>query len=649
MLDFSNIQTTIDDMDDRHSQRKREFRKTERYKRSPHRSGVKATLLDLPICAIDGEGKTRPNGSHDYTLLAASWPEGSHKIESESLSTDQCFEFIMSLPEHHTYVIYGGSYDFNMMMRGLPKKTIDLLLDKGKAYYKKYSIRWIDRKFFRLRANGRSITVYDVLANWQVKFVDACEAWGIGTREELDLVTAMKEQRGDFDGVDDVRISSYCFLECDLLSRLCRKLFDAIRATQYRPSAVYGPGALASAALKKHNVKRYMCELPEHIEQLTHYAYFGGRFDCAMIGWFTDVWQYDIKSAYPDQIRYLPCLKCAEWKKYDYADFRRDGLPEWGLVQVEWNLDENTPWPPFPHRDSKGNIFYPYRGKGWYHASEVTAAMELFPNSIIFITGWQLVKNCNHVPFDFVDAIFQLRKEMPYAQGVVFKLILNSLYGKLAQQVGSDGDRKPPFQCFYWAGAITAGTRAKLLRALSESPTSVIGIATDSLISLRKLGVECGSELGQWEPTELADFAQIANGIYYAHTTTGKQIERSRGFSRTTLDWTKVQIDFVTSHGMGVHKYQGKSRFVTLREARKRLDYLTIRCTWTRGEDRARQLNFFPIRRFPGAWSRDGPYLTLVPLEPPDLFESQPFKIKTKSQDVIDAREHFNAYAWQDY
>lgn len=647
---FDSIEfTTGIDLNERRSAKKREFRQSPRYKRIPHRGGVRTTLLEQPICSIDGEGKTRPDGSHDYTLLAASWPDGAAKIESTALTTAQCFEFIMRLPEGHTYVIYGGNYDANMMLKMLPLKCIDRLLDTGKLYWGKYQIRWIEHKFFRLRANGRSITIYDVLANWQVKFVDACKAWAVGTDAELDLVLAMKEQRGNFDDIDDERISSYCYLECDLLRALCRKLFDAILATPYRPNAVYGPGALASAALKKHGVKRFMADLPEEIEFLTHYAYFGGRFDCAMIGWFSDVWQYDIKSAYPDQIRFLPCLKCADWRKYDYARWQSNGLPEWGMVQVEWDVGEDATWPPFPHRDTKGNIYYPSKGRGWYHAVEVAAAMELYGSKITFITGWELAKNCDHVPFDFVDALFEIRKTMPYAQGVVFKLILNSLYGKLAQQVGAENGKKPPFQCFYWAGAITAGTRAKILRGLAEDPGSVIGIATDSLVSCRALSLRIGSELGEWEAKPLTEYAQIANGIYNGTDSDGKHIERSRGFARTTLDWQAVKQDFVRSVGLGTHKYEGKSRFVTLRESRNRLDRTAIACTWTRGIDRARELNFFPARRFPGEYSRDGPTRRLESLEPMDTFESQPFKLKTKSQDVIDMRTKFNAYAWQSY
>lgn len=655
MLDTEEI--SIDDWNATPSRFQRHYH-SGNYRRSDSsrsgRSGVKATLLDQPLCAIDGEGKSRDDGSHHYTQFCASWPSGRAMIESESLGATECLEFLLNLPEHHTYVGFGLSYDTNMWIRKLPRKVIDRLLDTGQAYWGNYRIRWIERKFFSVKRGKRAVTVYDVWANFQASFVAACKAWSVGTDAELDLVQRMKEQRGNFNDVDDRAISEYCYLECDLLRALCRKLFDAILQTPYRPNAVYGPGALASAAMRKHGVHKSMAELPDAIQQLTHYAYFGGRFDCAAFGWFSDVWQYDIKSAYPDQIRYLPCLAHAEWK---HVTRGVDPIQpaRYGMYQVEWELPEDTVWPPFPHRDAKGNVYYPYRGRGWYHGDEVQAAIELYGDAINVVTGYECVVKCEHKPFAFVDELFEIRKKLPYDQGVVFKLILNSIYGKLAQQVGTRDGKQPRFQCFYWAGAITAGTRAKILRNLAACPDQIIGIATDSLVALRRLDVEYGSELGQWDAKQLASYAQISNGVYHGVDADGKRVERSRGVGRSVLDWGMVRRDFVSSKGCGIHEFVGRSRFITLREARNRADRADVECRWIAADgiqSPKRRLSFWPTRRWPSDYKRAGPTIRLTPLQPADYdapFESQPFRLKNCAQDVIDARMRFNAYDWQDY
>lgn len=677
-----------------HALRQRRYRQSDTYQALPReqrkgknsQSGHKKTLLEQPICAIDGEGNTHSDGTHHYTDFRAVWGTKANErmsIQSESLTTEQCFEFLLALPPDHTYVGYGLSYDTNMWVRMLPYRTIDTLLDTGKAKFSNFQLHWIERKFFRITRCEQSFTIYDVLANWQTTFVAALKAWGVGTPEERELIEQMKEQRGNFAQVDKDEIARYCDLECELLRVLCRKLFDAILETPYRPKAVYGPGALAAAALEKHGVKKYLVTPPEPVNGLTRNAYFGGRFDCAMFGWFTDIWQYDIKSAYPDQIRFLPCLKCATWE-HETAGFERIRPRKYGLYHVEWEVDTDVAWPPFPHRDAKGNVYYPYIGSGWYHGDEVDAAQAMYDSDAVRITeAWHLQVNCEHKPFEFVDSLYALRRELEstggYDKGVVIKLILNSLYGKLAQQVGQrtkieiDPETgvkrrvpvKPPFQCFFWAGAITAGTRAKILRALADNDRDVIGIATDSLVSMRELDfLPLGSELGEWDFKHLCEYVQVSNGVYhgtydYPEKESGKVAERARGLGRFVLDYKRVEADFVRTRGTGVHVFPSRGRFITLREARQSLDRASIECRWTGAgtpnPQPDRSLDFMPARRMALRFTRKGPQgrpvTYLEPLAPHDYGaerESQPFTIKTKSREVIEKREKHNRFAWSD-
>src|SRR5215471_17566611 len=166
-LDFSTITTASSDSWDirvRNDGAKR-FRKhyaSGNYQRSSSshrgkgsRGGIKATLLDQPVCGIDGEGMTWPNGTHHYTTFQAHWPTGRNQIKGLSLGTKQCLDFLLNLPEHHTVVIYGGSYDMNMWLRDLPRCQSGMchrcpvckLLDAGKTQWMGYQIHWIERKF----------------------------------------------------------------------------------------------------------------------------------------------------------------------------------------------------------------------------------------------------------------------------------------------------------------------------------------------------------------------------------------------------------------------------------------------------------------------------------------------------------------------
>lgn len=651
--------------------RTRKYRKSAHYVRSQFsRSGVKATLLDLPICAIDGEGKSRANRRHDYCLFVAVWPTGRRHIEAPHLVTEQCLDFILDLPDDHVYLGYGLSYDTNMWLRDVPNTIVDFLLEKGYVRWKQYEIEWVERKYMTIRAYGKTRTVYDVLSFFQVPFVSpdpsivkgACEAWLPELSGELDFVRFMKGLRGEFQNVPDADIERYTYLECELLERLMRKFIDALKAAEVRPNALYGPGAVAAAYLRKMGVKRYMRELDEPLAELSRRAYFGGRFDAAVFGWWEAVYQHDIKSAYPSVARYLPCLKCGQWT-YHAAGF--DGqLPAHGLYHVEWAIDPESRWGPFPHRTANGLIFYPYEGAGWYHADEVKAAIEFYGSDAVHVLeGYSLTSTCDHRPFGFIDSLYALRKHLEsignYDQGIVIKLILNSLYGKLAQQVGRRG-KTPPFQCFFWAGAITAGTRAQILRALAMDPDKVVSIATDGLVAIEALDFgdeNIGEELGQWDIKKLISFAQLSNGVYHAVDEKGKTIDRARGLGRGVLDFEKghaLHKRWRATKGLGSFTYRGRTRFITHREARQSNDNdkrNATKCRWI--EDEYRTIKFAPSRRFPwpDAAARKRDLLNTRLLSYVDYGaerESMPFRIKTTRGETEELRDKYQGTKWYD-
>jgi hypothetical protein len=636
------------------------------------KGGIRATLLDLPICGLDGEGQDFVPRKQDYYLLVAVWPAGRRCIEKErQLSTSECFDFLLDLPDDHVYLVYGGSYDMNMWLRDLPKAYIDRLLQTGKLRWRQYHIKWIERKYMTIKAHGRSRTVYDVLSFFQVPFLSpdpgivngACDAWLPERSEDFAFVRLMKSLRGRFADVPEEDIRRYTYLECELLCELMRKFIDALKACEVRPRALYGPGAVAAAYLEKMGVRKHMAPLPEPIDEHARRAYFGGRFDAAVLGWMEECFEHDIKSAYPSVARDLPCLVHAAWEHLTGSLAYRQ-ITDHGVYRVEWRVPDATRWGPFPHRTTKGLIFYPYEGAGWYHADEVKAAIEMYGDDAIKVTeGWALISNCDHRPFAFIDSLYALRKHVESvgnrAQGIVIKLILNSLYGKLAQQVGERKDRPPPFQCFFWAGEITARTRAKILRTIAMDPEKVISIATDGIVATEQLDIEYGEELGDWELDALASFAQISNGVYHATTKSGKTIDRARGLGRGVLDFSKgasMYRQWKSSHGLGTYAYRGRTRFITLREAHHRSDREQVKCQWL--DDEWRTLKFVPQRRFPwptvAGRKRDLLHTRLVSYVDYEHLhagaperESQLFKIKT-TRETIDARDEHHGTSWYD-
>ena len=609
----------------------------------------KRNLMNLPICAIDGEGNTI-DSHHRYTLLQAKWPTGRLKIEGENVSSRECLAFLFRLPRRHVYVVYGASYDFNMWLRDLPTDKKIELLTTDATTWGPYHIKWIDRKFLTIRRGRYSITVYDVLAWWQTTFVKACKAWDVGTASNLELITYMKDQRGNFANVDPQQIETYCWKELDMLSDLVNKLRYAILQTPYRPKGLYGPGALASAVLEYQGVKDHFGEVPQELALL---SYYGGRFDTALLGWYSNVFQHDIRSAYPDQIRNLPCLLHGNWEQTNNPTRSR-----YGIFHIRWNVGPDCPYPPFPWRDHKHCIYYPYKGEGWYHADEVRAAIEVFGTKIKVLEGQALIEGCNCDPFRFVENLYQWRlrliAEGNAQQGIIVKLALNSLYGKLAQSVGAK-NKLPPFQNFFLAGAITAGTRAKILRAIGPHLDIVVSIATDGIVALKRLDLREGKQLGEWEITELVKHVQISNGVYQSFDTEGKEIEKARGIGSKQLDYDEIEDIYREQGSLGVYRYSSKSRFISIREA-LHINRPDLACEWRTREEisgESSSLSFQPGRRLvlgENIYGKQEPY------DPEDVLQfkalpvdsngcSHPFRPKMSWGEVYEKRQEHNSVA----
>jgi len=564
----------------------------------------KRSILGLPLVALDSEGKDGEDNYHYLTNLQALWKDGRAILEAANIRTRQVLNYLLRLPGGHVYVIFAGNYDFNMWLRDIPQQIMEHLLKEGECQFQDYFIRWIPNKILIIKRGKALRVIYDVFAWYQQSFVKACKNWNVGTPEELELITYMKELRGNFSEVDPAKITAYCWLELELLLQLVEKLRQKILQTEYRPKGLYGPGALASAILHHHNLKDHNASTyPYH---LSLRAYYGGRFDSALFGWFTDVYEHDIHSAYPDQIRYLPCTSRAEWVESSDPAFSR-----YGLYHVKWSVKDDTPYPPFPWRTHSGKIYYPTNGEGWYHADEVRAAREVFgKRSIRVLEGTALIerecdRGCQGQPFKWVENLYEwrlrLEAEGNHEQAKVVKLAINSLYGKLAQSVGSK-NKPPEYQNYFLAGAITAGTRAKLLRVINSAPDSVISIATDGLYALERLNVVESENLGDWEVVLNQEHIQLGNGIAKSKKIKNGELvetEKSRGFNTRLLDYDKVRAHVEAQGPWGYFTYPDKRQFITLREAYAR-GKPDIACHWMPGKsepDATRVINLSPERR----------------------------------------------------
>lgn len=492
---------------------------------------------------IDGEGVGRK--PHKYVLLAMANADGwsEHIRNPKGLGTAECLDFLLSAPTEGRLAGYYLGYDWTMILRDMPDNSIHRLLrpelrqlprDEGGGLspvrWKGYQLNYLAGKM-AIRRGDKRVTVWDLGKYFQATFVESINSWGVGKAHTEDIAR-MKLQRSEFSKLTD-EIVRYCVTECQCLAELAYELEQAHAAIDLKPRAWHGPGSTAATALGDMGIAEKRGDAPKPVLDAANRAFFGGRFEHSRIGRIENVWGYDIVSAYPFQSYNLPCLEHGTWVRR-----KRPGKAVHALVKYEVRDVGKKPWAPLPCRLKNGTIIYPRGGfTGWAWLAEYQTAQE-WDGVESGGDCWTLETECDCHPFARVLDWFRERIAVGKSQrGRVLKLVLNSIYGKLAQTVG-----KPQFGSRIWAGMITAGTRAQLLRMMLRHKRldSVIACATDGLYSTERIHpLElplAPDTLGSWEGPEDDEpypaMVFVRPGIYWAEND---ELLRARGIGRRNL------------------------------------------------------------------------------------------------------------------
>lgn len=547
----------------------RKYRESDKGKESRKRSSRNQTERDYlarPFIAWDGEGITLASSEHLYTSLQSSSGVSLHDrygLQSHVIFDALCDEK-KRLGQSPIHVIYGGGYDFNMFLGDLPYASVEKLYKTGRVYYGEYVLSWLPSKYLRIkrRSDGAVILINDVVSFFQKTFVAACDEY-LGDRFiERELIVENKAKRGTFTHADQATVDKYNTAELENLVLLMTELRERLNKVGIRPSRWDGPGAIAVALLKREGVKSAMAVAPEPVAEAGRYAYAGGRFEVFQHGAHKGVWEYDINSAYPTALQYVPDLTRGQWARTKAAPKDEYTFGVYQVMYVAKPGGFKDPQP-FWTRSHKGAIKYGYNLTNWYWAPEIKTAqayVRKHGGKLIIKDGWRFVPDKTAAkPFAFVLDMYLLRQALKAAGDgahIGVKLGLNSLYGKTCQRVGAKLDpvtntwRVPPYHQLEWAGYVTSFCRARLLGAVLDRLPDVIAMETDAIFVRGEPleGVAEGTGLGEWESTYFDSLAYGQSG-FYTGVSNGKEIIRTRGIDRGNLTGSDL-TDVIANSGV---------------------------------------------------------------------------------------------------
>ncbi len=590
-----------------HSARQRRYMTSEHARDLEHARTKRARLAAYdarPIVAWDGEGITLDDGTHLYTLLAymAENDLAYRSIRNDSgLTWNEISDFMWDAKQKfpgHLHVIFGGNYDFNMIIHTVSLECATRLYKTGHARYGDYMLRWRPSKNFGMSFKGSKtgLTIHDVVSFFQRPFVQACDEYLGRDWLNRDEIIRNKAKRGTFTIDDNDDVESYNAAELINLIRLVRELRARLARVNLRPSRFDGPGSVAGELMRREGTTKAMAVSPPAVAQAARFAYAGGRFEPVRFGWFDQAHEYDVQSAYPSGMRNVPNLARGHWAHHDGDE--TFPASDFTLFHLRTHAkDWNIPGPMFCREDD-GTVCFPTDCDNWVWGPEYGAIYEWASfgyGTVEVLESFEYVEDdYTDKPFAFINDIYWQRKELK-ALGdgaqIALKLAINSLYGKTAQQLGAWYDEKtcewhvPRFHQLEWAGYTTSSCRATVLRAAIPMMEHVIAFETDALFTDCPMPhLPVSDKLGDFEHVFFDELIYMQSGVY-AYRTGESWGVKSRGIDRGFLT-----VDMLENGLLNNEKVPAPlTRFVMIGSAlRNGIDH------WTRWETITKHLNPSP-------------------------------------------------------
>lgn len=318
-------------------------------------------------------------------------------------------------------------YDVTGLLKHLDVKIIKHLFVKGWVKFGHVRLEYIPGKYLLVKHGAYTFRHYDVYAFFQSSLDSAAEKF------LPEKIKKKKVSRSSLKSLSwrkylkrKVYWDAYAMQDAKILQRLTDELVTALREIGHSSRNLYSPGYVAKHYLKRKQVS--FGWLPPQFEKMIEKAYHGACVEIYQRGTFKKAWSYDLKSAYPAALASLP-----NFAKADYC-FAKEQLAEHYFVRARvWMPEHEFYLLPV----IQGNVvrFPRFTGQIAYMTNEEVDCLRKYGATvepIEFVNVFLPLSEKSYAPI--VDELFAKRKESGM-RGLVYKLILNSVYGITAEKI----------------------------------------------------------------------------------------------------------------------------------------------------------------------------------------------------------------------
>jgi hypothetical protein len=412
-----------------------------------------------------------------------------------------------------TFFVYNLRFDAGVLLRWLPKKCLRDLIEYGVCEYEKYIVEYIPHKFLKIRTFKDNVKFFDLLQFYGCSLETASQKYlGEGKME----IETKKFTREYVDKHWD-EIRRYCIRDAELTKRLAETLIRHLHRFGVDTDKFYSSAYLGSVYLRKkqamNDVWKFWTRTPSVIEYALK-SYRGGKFEMVKRG-CAYMYEYDLRSAYPAELR-----NCVDLR-HTYAIHSRkyETSAVYGFLKCRISV------PDVLHHSVgmfEGNVqTYPVGAFTAYITKQEYDWLIQRGCDVEILDGWWIIPDrIEYVYRDVVDELYRLKEKYRGQNDMlshIAKIMLNGLYGKMIQMIPDlfgEVRAGPLFNPIH-ASVVTANVRLKVSDIQNQYPDDIVAVHTDSVISLRPLGIETKENIiGTWKYETEGIGVMILCGIY---------------------------------------------------------------------------------------------------------------------------------------
>ena len=324
------------------------------------------------------------------------------------------------------FTFFNLEYDASAILKHLPQSIIEeLYLDK-QVKYRGYGIRYLAGKYLRIECQTGVYHCYDIYPFFQASLDDAGRKY-LGVRKKRVAKSILARMSKAYYLNNRSKMSSYAIQDAKITQGLTDLIVSAINEAGLELRHLYSPGYAAKCYLTQKGVA--IKNVPKQFIEFVREGYFGARIEVVKRGTFKKIHAFDIKSAYPFALTNLPNLSQAVYRKSK-------------RIEAKYYFVRARVW-----MKSASSYLLPYRGKGgvisFPRYNGQTTVLTNFEYEYLKrhkLAKMQIVEVLNLFVKDdrpfavMVEELFKRRSESS-GKKILFKLILNSMYGIFAEAI----------------------------------------------------------------------------------------------------------------------------------------------------------------------------------------------------------------------